>query len=336
MVLSTVLPVENSSSTRTSGPVPGQQARVLGQQQVRGGVASATPRSRPPARPRRPGGGWSAGTGASAEAVGDARGRGRWRSRRTRGRRPRRASSSPSSSRTRRPSSNAVRRRPTAGAAARACRARWRPADGPAWGCGAARGPSRLAQAVAADELDAEPLGDPLPGPDASLDLPSVRCRSSFRRCRGRVVDRSAAGPRRAAPRSRCPRGPRRRPRRAAGCARPRRGAASPRSSCSCTRSAARPRRRVSGRRMSAASLNSSWVTTDSACTGGTCEGWMQVLPCRPLARSSSISRSSPSMSCSMSASRSSIGLRSRKGLLPQLRLEHALLDAGSTPRPAR
>ena len=44
-------------------PVPAQQFRVLGQQQVGGGVASGTPRSRPPAPRPRPGGGWSADRG---------------------------------------------------------------------------------------------------------------------------------------------------------------------------------------------------------------------------------------------------------------------------------
>ena len=69
-----------------------------------------------------------------------------------------------------------------------------------------------------------------------------------------------------------------------------------------------------SGRRMSAASLYSSWLTTDSACTGGTWEGWMQVLPSRPLARSSSISRSSPSMSCSMQRGAQLLGLPLGRG----------------------
>ena len=121
------------------------------------------------------------------------------------------------------------------------------------------------------------------------------------------------------------------RPRRAAGSARPRRGAASPRSSCSCTRSAAPRRRRARAAGCPAASLNSSWLTTDRACTGSTCEGWMQVLPSRPLARSSSISRSSPSMSCSMSAVRSS-SARSEEGAAAQLRLEHPLLEPEVLP----
>ena len=62
----------------------------------------------------------------------------------------------------------------------------------------------------------------------------------------------------------------------------------------------------------------------------------MQVLPSRPLARSSSISRSSPSMSCSISVVAQLLGLPLQEGAAAQLRLEHALLDAGSTPTPAR
>ena len=58
----------------------------------------------------------------------------------------------------------------------------------------------------------------------------------------------------------------------------------------------------------------------------------MQVLPSRPLARSSSISRSSPSMSCSMSAVAQLLGPALQEGAAPQLRLEHALLDAEVLP----
>lgn len=91
------------------------------------------------------------------------------------------------------------------------------------------RQPQHPAQPFAAGQLDAEPLGDPGAGPGVHSSLLSL----------------TRPGRPRAVRRNRRPRWRRRRPRRAAGSAPPRRGAASPRSSCSCTRTAVHPRRRV-------------------------------------------------------------------------------------------
>src|SRR5690606_2790992 len=191
-------------------------------------------------------------------------------------------------------------------------------------------------QRVVADEFDAEPLGDPGAGPDVlagprRVTHPVVH---PLVHCLLHGFLRLGSGARRAA-------------RRGGGVVRPvhfvRPAASSstkPMSSFATPKTSARSRVRsaqarcgftsfilfvyadlmtppppLSGRRMSWASLYSSWLTTDSACTGRTWEGWMQVLPRRPLAWSREISRSSPSMECLMSFSRSATACCSRKGL---------------------
>lgn len=97
------------------------------------------------------------------------------------------------------------------------------------------------------DELDAQSLRHPAARPHHVRRLLLRRCRSSGPAVHPAPTRRDALaprpaliprGPRPAAPRSRRPAWPRRRPRPATGSARPRRGAASPRSSCSCTRNA--------------------------------------------------------------------------------------------------
>jgi hypothetical protein len=65
---------------------------------------------------------------------------------------------------------------------------------------------------------------------------------------------------------------------------------------------------------MSLASQNSSWVTTDMACTAAAWLGWMTVLPVSPFALSRCTSRIRPSRSSVISCFRSMAAERRSKG----------------------
>ena len=205
-------------------------------------------------------------------------------------------------------------RRPAAGRPACACPAPSTPPGGPGAGCGARRGrPGRLERrarrcAGRATSVHAEPLGRPTATArrrlSAMLPIDAGVEEVDERDALGGDAEHRGAQQ---------------------GALGPRRGAAWTRSSCSGTRCAAR-RRRPRAAATSPASLYSSWLTTLSACTAATWLGWMIVLPVRPFARSSTISRIRPSRSraISLRAQRRRSDVLGERAL-PQQRLEHPL-----------